>query len=145
MAWSWSHTNEAYEAARANLGRLEPSELQVIWAEWEAWTGELENDMWGGFHDGRYITALRAARRIPSEHLANDIWDRMSKQATCDNGGWNAWSCPFGCHTVSFTAEMTQEEMDAEDAENLAVELERALRAARASTDAVSTSPSGGY
>ncbi len=34
---------------------------------------------------------------------ADAIWQYASEDLrTCDNGGYNAWMCPWGCHTVSF-------------------------------------------
>lgn len=97
MAWEWSHTPEAYANARRNLGRLD-DDLRVIWAEWEAYDG---ND----FDDSVYPDALARAEDIPHDVLADRIWEQMEEQATCDNGGWRAWACPFGCHTVSFDEE----------------------------------------
>jgi len=26
----------------------------------------------------------------------------LADQQHCDNGGWNCWLCPSGCHTVPF-------------------------------------------
>ena len=100
MAWSWSHTVEAYENARRNLGKLRKGELNVIYAEWEAHTSREEDE--GAFDEPKYKAALTAARKIPADILADAIWERAEELATCDNGGFNAWVCPFGCHTVSF-------------------------------------------
>ena len=33
MVWSWSHTSEAYELARKNLGKKSQGWLAVCWAE----------------------------------------------------------------------------------------------------------------
>ena len=83
MAWEWSHAPEAYTAARTNLENVEPSELRVIWAD-------------------RYELALLDAGPLGPVRLASDIWERAAEYATCDNGGFNAHVCPFGCHTVPF-------------------------------------------
>ena len=43
MAWSWSHTQEAYENAQANTHGLSLKKLREIWAEWQsAATEEIE-------------------------------------------------------------------------------------------------------
>ena len=100
MAWEWSHAPEAYTAARTNLENVEPSELRVIWAEWKAAIprqfGEHELDT------DRYELALLDAGPLGPVRLASDIWERAAEYATCDNGGFNAHVCPFGCHTVPF-------------------------------------------
>lgn len=36
MAWSWSHTDEAYAAAESNLRAMPVETLREIWAEWLA-------------------------------------------------------------------------------------------------------------
>lgn len=101
MAWSWSHTEEAYQAAKLNLRLLDAEELRTIYAEWIAWTGhgpntsELDLEI--------YNTAFNESAAMNPAQLINEIWPRMETNATCDNGGFHAWACPFGCHTVSFT------------------------------------------
>ena len=97
MAWSWSHTREAYRNAEDNLRNLGADELKVIETEWSASTeGE-----YGGFDLDieKYDKLLPLAGGDPDA-----IWKRASELATCDNGGSNAWVCPFGCHTVPFDA-----------------------------------------
>jgi len=115
MAWSWSHTNEAYAAARVQLGRLKKGELNVIFAEWK-WhfykqrIEVLENK---AFAEDRILDLpykweavydhwLKRTRKIPHDILVDQIWDWMEDLATCDNGGFNAWCCPHGCHEVPF-------------------------------------------
>ena len=102
MAWSWSHTQEAYAACRDNLMCYTPKgTLNVIFAEWEAHKkpddGDDEN-----FDVAEYHAALKKARRTARAELADHIWERMEEQATCTNGGHQAWACPFGCHEISF-------------------------------------------
>lgn len=115
MAWSWSHTAEAYRHAEENV-RKQPREwLEVVFAEWRANQGKGgaqsdDNDL---FCNRRYERALAYAKRpdVTDEQLADHIWARMEELATCDNGGWNAWCCPFGCgpHTVPFSPEAEEE------------------------------------
>lgn len=110
MTWEWSHTPEAYGAARENLRQLDHETLAVIFAEWKASTpckyGERE------FRQERYPLALLGARKLASETLANAIWDWMNEQRRCTNGGWEAHCCPFGCgcHMVSFSDPTEPEE-----------------------------------
>jgi hypothetical protein len=104
MAWSWSHTAEAYDNARENLARLPKEKLEIIFAEWRAAQGK------GGiihdhneFNERKYNRALAYAKTLDDETLVDFIWERAEEAATCDNGGFEAWMCPSGCHTVSFS------------------------------------------
>jgi len=106
MAWSWSHTQEAYESAESNLRALPKETLNVIFAEWRAAQGK------GGiihdhdeFNQRKYERALNYAKTLPDDVLTDFIWEQASEHATCDNGGFNAWMCPSGCgcHCVSFS------------------------------------------
>jgi hypothetical protein len=105
MAWSWSHTQEAYEKARLNFFDLSASELRTIFAEWEASTHNDENGEWE-FDSRKYEKALRKnyriERKLGIKHLCEVYWERIQEFATCTNGGWEAYVCPSGCHTVSF-------------------------------------------
>ena len=104
MAWSWSHTAEAYDNAWQNIAELPKETLDVIYAEWKARTfdGEPDCEECERFNERRYDRALRHASALSAVVLAEVIWDNAEEQATCDNGGFNAWVCPYGCHTVSF-------------------------------------------
>lgn len=102
MAWEWSHTAEAYAAAERNLQDMDPDTLRVIWAEWKART---PRDVAGhGFDTDAYEVALNDAQPLGRVRLASDIWEWASEHRTCDNGGFNAHMCPFGCgpHCVDF-------------------------------------------
>lgn len=127
MSWSWSHTNEAYAYAQAALEKQSMKFLKECYAEWkchdikqaekrfdeELFELDVENvpDIpkeltTNPFLDGRYEHFVEEAQKIIKEQgkewIALEIWDQASGQATCDNGGWNAWMCPSGCHTVPF-------------------------------------------
>ena len=53
MAWSWSHSQEAYENARENLSTLDRETLEIIFAEWRAAQGK------GGIiHDHNHFQRL---------------------------------------------------------------------------------------
>lgn len=102
MAWSWSHTAEAYYHARCNLERMDREDLEIIFAEWRAAQGKggvIEDTEY--FNMKRYDRALRYAKSLPGDILVDFIWERAEQFATCDNGGWRLWMCPSGCHTVS--------------------------------------------
>lgn len=103
MAWSWSHAQEAYVAAEQNLRELDKETLEVIYAEWRAARKHGATDPID-FDERKYNRALKYAKEQDAETLADFIWEKASEQATCDNGGFNAWLCPYGCgcHTVSF-------------------------------------------
>jgi len=109
MAWSWSHTNEAYQNAADNLWDLPDSVVATIWAEWEA--AEAREYGEHDFNPRKYRREIRRAysliRRGHIEGMKQKIWGLSSDHATCDNGGWNAWLCPWGCgcHTVPFDRE----------------------------------------
>lgn len=109
MAWSWSHTSEAYAAARENVFAMDREWLIVAYAEWKA------NDAGGFFHpDGqkvdlnafcqrRYARALARAQGLSNEDLATQIWTYAERLQTCSNGGCDCYCCPSGCHTVYFS------------------------------------------
>lgn len=119
MAWSWSHTPEAYEAVHENILNAEREWLEIVWAEWQAAIPHPEFGI--GFHadldSAKYETALADAKTKPSEGLAEDIWEKTSEFATCTNGGHESWCCPFGCtcHMVPFDDLKVKAEREKED------------------------------
>ena len=104
MAWSWSHAPEAYDAAYKNVHNQTREWLEVCYAEWHALeldeNGDLDTD---SFNLDKYTDAIVETRELANDVLADYIWERMSEEAICDNGGFNAWACPSGCHLVSFS------------------------------------------
>ena len=106
MAWSWSHTSEAYQNAENNLRRMRREELEIIFSEWRAAQGKHGRIDFSdpGFDQRKYNRAIDHAKTLPVSALADFIWERASDFATCDNGGFNAWMCPHGCgpHCVPF-------------------------------------------
>jgi hypothetical protein len=122
MAWPWSHTSEAYDNVARNVEQLPREQLEEIYAEWQAAiTGnkyqhaiwqidaeygyastdppEFDNEAWS---DYAYEVAKAEVGEIPSDVLVALINDWARSHAVCDNGGFNAWVCPTGCHRVSF-------------------------------------------
>lgn len=105
MPWEWSHTTEAYENARAHLYALERATLAEIWAEWQASGDGCEHELFDDGHcEACYQDALANSCALPTDSLADDIWQWAEDQRTCDVGGFNAWLCPHGCspHCVPF-------------------------------------------
>jgi predicted nucleic acid-binding protein len=109
MAWSWSHTHEAYRNAERNLYNLSPAEVAVIWAEWKAAvpTEYGEPDFDEAKYEEAHAKALALIRDGFEGGLYDDVWRWAEEHATCDNGGFNAWLCPWGCgpHCVPFDRE----------------------------------------
>lgn len=122
MAWSWSHTIDAYEDAREQVQRLSKAELLTILREWAYYDREQANTL--RFHGSQVWTDTRGktrvrgfrlpngVRRLTQDTLADLVWDRMSAHATCTNGGWDAYCCPDGCHTVPFAPVDDQTDSD---------------------------------
>lgn len=96
MAWSWSHTAEAYAHVYLNVQDLPRETLLTILREW-AYQDRKDRGRRPGFRLPPGI------RRLPADILADLVWERMEAFATCTNGGWAAYCCPNGCHTVSFS------------------------------------------
>jgi hypothetical protein len=108
MAWEWSHTSEAYSNAYDNLHNSPQAWLAIAFAEWKAKEIEDADDDREPF-GAEYELALQAAAATSDDVLADYIWDKASEQRTCDNGGFNAWVCPYGCHQVSFDCEQVED------------------------------------
>lgn len=93
MAWSWSHSSEAYDNAQFNLAELDRDTRNRIATEWIAVNGD-------GMMLDVYDAVLPVIEEWGDERLNDFIWERMSDEAggrICENGGHQAWCCPFGC------------------------------------------------
>lgn len=102
MAWSWSHTDEAYENARLELDQKSTKWLMEVYVEWKCHYVDEYGNPEMDITPEMVAKAEDEAKSLPISAIIDFIWERMSENATCDNGGFNAWACPFGCHTVSF-------------------------------------------
>ena len=104
MVWTWSHTQEAYWNVRVNISYIPRVELEVMWAEWKAYQWEKENEGECAFTEGIYDTQLKIAKTLIVEGLVSDIQDKVSKLGECEEGGFQAYGCPYYCYThrVSF-------------------------------------------
>ena len=119
MAWSWSHTEEAYatvqeqlnsKADDANNGDEDAADwLHVVWSEWVAsnWQDDLiMTDLDLQKYERCFVRAKRQGESLGYEKLAKDIWNWSSELATCTNGGHEAHLCPHGCHLLPFCVEV---------------------------------------
>jgi len=114
MAWGWSHTQEAYDNAYKNLHNESREFLEECYGEIQAlgkrWHKGKPNacEEETPFYNSVYERAVKEAKKLPSDVLADYIWEFASNQATCTNGGHEAWMCPHGCgkHMVPFSLEM---------------------------------------
>jgi hypothetical protein len=77
----------------------------VCWAEIAAHaaTNSPDDNIETGFDEVVYETVLKSGRKLLKGDLVDMIWAFAEQQRTCDNGGFNAWMCPYGCHTVPFS------------------------------------------
>lgn len=118
MTWQWSHSPEAYENAYQNLLELPREQLEIIYAEWMAsYKGDEEEVILQGtdagffnsnqftqFDSDKHDIALKVAKTVDHETLVSLIWGYATQLEECDNGGFNAYVCPFHCHSVSFSS-----------------------------------------
>ena len=98
MTWGWSHTEEAYIMAYRNLADKDREWLVIAAAEIMSTDDE-------GFHDEIYKQNLETINSWAGDAIVDYIWSWAQEDRTCDNGGWNAYMCPEGCHTVPFSRE----------------------------------------
>jgi len=113
MAWEWSHASEAYSDAYAQVQRLPRADLLTILREWayedREKSGRLRfpngKQVWTDARGRSRVRGFRlpnGIRRLSQDVLADLVWQRAEEHRTCTNGGWNAYLCPDGCHTVPF-------------------------------------------
>lgn len=108
MTWEWSHSPEAYANVRSALQAMPAKELVEIEVEWLAYFDkrvsdeERTHDQPANFRrtEKRQKYWEAHCEKMGTEHLANLIYERAENHALCDNGGFDMWVCPYGCHTV---------------------------------------------
>lgn len=134
MAWSWSHTEEAKENVKVNIRELDIETLKIVLEEifnyqitkkqaeikaeilkeefnsldLDYYQLELHNEI----VNSDYFEYLVEAHENSTEEyteLSEFIYEFTEEQSLCDNSGFEAWICPFGCHTVSFSREEKNE------------------------------------
>jgi hypothetical protein len=102
MAWEWSYTNAGLENILENLHDKPQTWLAECLAEWQA---TRTKEYQAKFRVNRWEKCLAWCLTLPQDTLADAIYDRAYEQSTCENGGHDAWVCPYGCHTVSLDRE----------------------------------------
>lgn len=122
MAWEWSHTEAGYNYVRLSIRDLAIDNLKVVWAEiktfqecFQKHNDELRAEGEEGvlypanngsyFRDDIYEKHLNSEALLnkSSEDIAEEIWEFAAWQRECDEGGFNAYICPFQCHTLPFS------------------------------------------
>ena len=118
MAWEWSHSNEAYENANLRL-HLKPRRwLEVCLAEIrtdaiEKIAEKIEDDEfdWQKVYAAQLKLLRSRKTKVETDWIVGDIWRFAEELCTCDNGGFNLWVCPSGCHKVSVD-DLTEKQFD---------------------------------
>lgn len=119
MPWEWSHSPRAHANARINVEDMPKTVLRIVYAEWAAFDAAGGEDE--GFDEAAYKKALRSAKKLDRDLLAEYVAERMERQARCEAGGFDAWMCPYGCdiHLVSFSDVANDKEVLKGDLENM--------------------------
>jgi hypothetical protein len=115
MVWQWSHTADGIDNVRTRLELQSRRWLVTVYAEWQARI--CHEDEEDEFCDRKYRAARREARPLDDVALIDAVWDSMCELQYCENGGHEAWACPFGCgcHTLSFATLSGREQRRWED------------------------------
>ena len=101
MVWQWSHTADGIDDVRTRLELQSRRWLVTVYAEWHARI--CHEDEEDEFCDRKYRAARKQARQLDDVALIDAVWDSMCELQSCENGGHEAWACPFGCHLLSFS------------------------------------------
>lgn len=106
--WTCSHTIEAWDNARENLYRKtdHPEFLIEAYAEIRTYE-DMGEDAYNQCNHAEFSSIYSAYEHearcdISEDNLVEFIFEWANNFNTCDNGGWNLYVCPDGCHTVSF-------------------------------------------
>lgn len=107
MVWEWSHTEQAYDNVQENIKRQSREWKEIVFAEWRAAQRPKSDAFDERFNERKYERALKWVKtpgNMTDEALDEFIWERANAQRNCDNGGYNAHCCPYGCgpHCVEF-------------------------------------------
>lgn len=101
--WEFSHSPEAYDILRENIDKQNREWLETTWAEIQARSSREEHV--GGFNEQQFGESLAQAKKFADDVLSNAIFDFAMEQRLCDNGGHNAYCCPFFCHKAPMSTE----------------------------------------
>lgn len=113
MTWNWSHTQEAYDNVYYNISQLSLETLREIATEIKTYQDMLAqrperlieglSDREILWHPELHEMYLEKVNNLPADILVDLIYKFASEQAECTNGGYEAYVCPYGCHSVSFS------------------------------------------
>lgn len=103
MSWNWSHTEEAIQNVQTNIASLDDDTLVEVYAEWSC--AQLTGTGYV-LIEAKMPLARETARSFidadARDIIVDAIISKTCHHAECENGGFEAHICPFGCHTVSF-------------------------------------------
>lgn len=102
--WSWSYSNEGIDLIMKGIENEPLHDLEVAYAEFEAYRLKDRPNVKHEFNSAAYRRALKQARLIAEtgeDILVSAIQSRAQEFSGSDNGGWNAYYCPYGCHTIN--------------------------------------------
>lgn len=108
MAMQWSYGVEALMDARDNLENCPEDFLRMAWAEIQGTRSTPDFDHVAG--EARCEEALARAEHIPSDILADGIWEWAETERTCSGDFHEVYVCPYGCHRVSVDGRVSEEE-----------------------------------
>lgn len=109
MAWSWSHTLEAYLEADEKLKSKSRGWLEETLAEIRTYEDCSRVDREQGclsvcpddyFDEALFREHRKSVSLLPGDVLADEIWSWAEEWRTCSNGGWALYMCPYGCHEI---------------------------------------------
>ena len=101
MTMDWSITNEGISNAYENVitwsrRRTGHNELAIIAAEWaahERWNDDTNEPEFGP----SYLADVERFKNLPSDALADYVWERAEHLRSCDNDFARVHLCPYGC------------------------------------------------
>lgn len=95
--WSWSYSTDGHQAIYNAIQEYPHEDLAIALAEFDA----SSPDDTDAFNEPLYWERKANYDKLPSDILADAVWERASELAECSDGGWYAYICPFQCHGVS--------------------------------------------
>ena len=115
--WEWSFTQEGMENIRENVHRMDKERLIVAYAEILHFrhvnkkndSAKLDVSTWYKTVYAKKLTEARKQAKWSTEAIAEEVYYFAEEQADCTNGGFSAYVCPYGCHTVSLEIEQEAE------------------------------------
>lgn len=105
MTWKWNHNQKALDIFRNTVDAWETSRKIEICSEWSAFYqqrgyDDYEEDDPNYFNEVVYESSLSFWGNQNEDTLTDAIVASAEAHAVCDNGGFDLWACPYGCHRV---------------------------------------------